>query len=76
MKLTNFLARLRNLRKTPSVKLNVGPNPTAEERLDNAAALARMNPRGFRSPPTSRKNPKFHSKKPTTMLEKLAARVN
>lgn len=75
MKFTDFLANLwkPSSAKLSSVKFNIGPNATAEERLENAAALARMNPKGFRSPPSSRKNPRFHRQRPTTMLEKLAA---
>lgn len=58
-----------------TVKLNLGPGATDVERLEHYAALAQMNPKGFRSSPTSRKNPRFHDKKPSTLLEALAKRV-
>ena len=44
------------------------------ERLMNAQAR-RPDGGGFRKPPTSRKNPAFHRRKPTTVTEKLAKEV-
>lgn len=48
---------------------------TDVERLDYWMKMQSLNPKGFRSAPSSRKNPKFHSAKPTTMIEKLAFKV-
>jgi len=44
------------------------------ERLMDAQAM-RADGGGFRKLPTSRKNPAFHARKPTTITEKLAREV-
>lgn len=45
------------------------------EILDLHMKANHINPAGFRRPPTSRKNPKFHSRKPSTRIEALAQEV-
>lgn len=44
---------------------------TPTGRLEFWLKMQALNPRGFRDAPTSPKNPRFHSAKPTTMIEKL-----
>lgn len=44
-------------------------------RLDFWLKMQALNPKGFRQAPSSPKNPRFHSKKPTTMIERLAAQA-
>lgn len=43
----------------------------AHERVDFWQTMHDINPNGFRSAPTSRKNPDYHKKHPVTKLERL-----
>lgn len=49
---------------------------TVEQKLDLWLLATHMNPKGFRQPPTSRKNIRTHSKTPTTRVEALAREVH
>lgn len=48
---------------------------TTEQVLDLHMAMIALNPKGFPNVPTSRKNPRYHSTKPTTRVEALAQQV-
>ena len=48
---------------------------TTSEILDLHLWANHINPAGFRQAPTSRKNPKTRSSKPTTRVERLAREV-
>jgi len=48
---------------------------TDAERLELHMEMNRMNPKGFPTPPTSKKNRRTHSKHPATTIERLAAIV-
>lgn len=43
--------------------------------LDRLMRAQELNSDGFRKAPTSRKNPAFHRKAPTTKIEKLAQEI-
>lgn len=45
----------------------------ADERLQLWQTMHDMNPSGFRTAPTSRKNPRTHSNAPQTVLEQMYA---
>lgn len=47
----------------------------ASERLQLWQTMHDMNPRGFRQPPMSKKNPRTHSNAPQTVLERLYAKL-
>lgn len=50
-------------------------NGTRSEILDLHMKANHINPRGFRTVPTSRKNPKTHSNRSSTRVEALAKEV-
>lgn len=49
---------------------------TPSQILDLHMEMNARNPNGFRVAPTSRKNPKTHSKKPSTNIERMALKVH
>ena len=46
------------------------------ERIDLWQSMMNANPQGFRQPPTSRKNPKFHTKRAATPMEQMARQLD
>lgn len=59
----------------PKVRIPLHGSKNKSDILDMHMSMASMNPKGFPALPTSRKNPRTHSKAPQSRIEALARAV-